>query len=167
MRKLIFLFTLLVMAMTAGAQQRPNNNDRQQWMAEMQQYKHDFLTRELSLTDDQKDGFFTVYDKMDYELREAEAQVRQLERLVRRKGEAATDEELTTATDAAFALPARQYEITMKYYPQFKSTLSAQQLFKLKGAERRFTQELMEHRPGNNGNGNGKAAGQQPKGRRK
>lgn len=154
MRKLVFLFALLAMAVTATAQR--SDAERQQWMAEMQQYKHDFLTRELELTDAQKDEFFTVYDKMDFEMREAEAQVRQLERLVRRKGDAATDEELGTATDAAFALPARQYDITMKYLPQLKTVLTPRQLFKLKGAERRFTQELMEHRPGGKGNnGNG------------
>ena len=150
-----FLFPVLIVicglaAQAEGSRQcrggRPSEAERKQWMTEMIQYKHDFMGRELELSDAQKEQFFSVYDKVESERWKLEREARKMEQEVRQKGAEATDLELEKAADAAFELEGKQHAVTMKYYGELKTILSKQQLFKLKKAERDFHRSLMDRR---------------------
>ncbi len=138
---LIFLFAL---PMTAQAPQRKRltAEDRQKYLVEMRQYKHDFLVKELELSRDQQNTFFPVYDKMDDEMTQVADETRDLEMKVS-ADEKATDTEIESAARTMFEQKSKEGEIEKAYFEKFKGILSPRQLLKLKGAERKFTQQLV------------------------
>ena len=137
---LIFVLTL-VFPVLASAQDK---GDRQQWEKELTKYKHEYMTKELKLSEEQQEKFFKVYDAMANELRSATSQTRKFCKEVEKWGVKATALELEKAAQAQFELKGRESAIEMKYYPKFKETLTPQQLFKLKKVERHFTRKMVK-----------------------
>lgn len=123
-----------------------NREEYKQWMEQMRKYKNDFLTRELKLTDEQKEKFLPLYEKMDAEKRQVERDTRHMEHAVREKGDKATDLELEKAADALVELGGKQNEIERRYHAEFKKILTKRQLFNLSDAERKFQKNLMDQR---------------------
>ncbi len=146
MRKLVFvlLMTIFASALTAEAQQRKRltPEDRQKYLEEMRQYKHDFLVKELNLTRDQQNAFFPAYDKMDDEMTQIADETRDLEDKIA-ADDKASDTEIEAAARMMFEQKSKEGEIEKSYFDKFKSILSPRQLFKLKIAERKFTQQLV------------------------
>ncbi len=133
---LISLILALFVSFSSYAQQpgerRQRPVERKEWFKELRQYKHDFLTKELKLTKEQQESFFPLYD----ETRDIEHRVRNT------KGEI-SDLEYEKASEAMFEIKGKEADIEMKYYPKFKKALTPKQMFMLKIAERKFTNELM------------------------
>jgi Spy/CpxP family protein refolding chaperone len=141
-------------AQRGGKGKAPSKGERNEWMAKMRQYKHDFIARELGLTEKQKTEFFAIYDSMEKERMELEGKVRETERQVRARKKNATSAELDRAIKEMFDLDGKQNAVIMKYLPKLKKVLTKQQLFDLKRAERNFQRDLMEQqRQGTNGAG--------------
>lgn len=142
------LILLIFICISVPAQQkangRPSRQDRATWMKEMQQYKTDFIVRSLKLTEGQKAKFTPIYNRMDDEVRSVNEQTMKLEREVRKKGDAATDLEREKAAEAQFELKQKEGNIEMKYFKEFRTVLSPEQLLKLKHAEREFSRKLMD-----------------------
>lgn len=152
-----FQLLVLVFAVAAGVmpvaaqnkqhgQQRP---DKKEWMAKMREAKHNFLAKELQLTDAQKKEFFVIYDKNEDARRRVEHESRQLERAIEQKGDAATDAELDAVINDQFSLEERLSKIDRETLPQMRKVLTRRQLARLKHAERKFNRTLMEHRNAN------------------
>ena len=146
MKKLVFvlLLTLFASYQSVEAQQRRRltAEDRQKYLSEMRQYKHDFLVKELELTRDQQNTFFTVYDKMEDELTQLADDTRMLEDKVT-ADDKASDVEIEAAARAMFEQKSKEGEIEKSYFDRFKGILSPRQLLNLKNAERKFTQQLV------------------------
>lgn len=146
MKQLVFVILTLLFAssVTADAQQRKRltAEDRQKYLGEMRQFKHDFLVKELELTRDQQNAFFPVYDKMEDEVTQVADETRDLEDKVA-ADEKATDTEIESAARTVFEQKSKEGEIEKTYFEKFKGILSARQLLKLKSAERKFTQQLV------------------------
>lgn len=141
------IISLLLLPLSMTAQQKPSARERESWMKEMQQYKTDFIVKKLELTDEQKAKFLPVYNRMDQEVRQLNDQTMKLERDVRKKGDKATNLEREKAAEAQFELKGKEGAIEMKYFKDFKTILSTDQLLKLKKAERDFSRQLMnKHR---------------------
>lgn len=150
MKKTIFLltlFALLIPALGMSAQTPDNDSiDRKEtFMKEFRDYKHRFLTKELSLSRDQRDKFFPLYDQMEDETTTLNNDTRQLERRISESTEKVNDLEYEKATEALFELKIKEGEIEKSYLPKFAEILSPEQLFKLKSAERSFTNDLIHH----------------------
>lgn len=152
-----FKFLALVIAVVIGVmpvaaqkkqhgQQRP---DKKEWMAKMREAKHNFLAKELQLTDAQKKEFFAIYDKNEDARRKVEIESRQYERAVEQKGDAATDAELDAVINDQFSLEERLSKVDQESLPQMRKVLTRRQLARLKHAERKFNRTLMEHRNAN------------------
>lgn len=145
MKQLVFVILALLFATsgTAQAQQRKRltAEDRQKYLGEMRQYKHDFIVKDLDLTRDQQNAFFPIYDKMDDELTQVAEETRDLEDKVA-ADDKATDTELESAARTVFEQKSKEGEIEKAYFEKFKGILSPRQLLKLKSAERKFTQQL-------------------------
>lgn len=130
---------------SARPQHAPRSEeDRQRFRAEMRNYKHDFLARELELTREQQRDFFPVYDEMDDEIDRINTETRELERKVATK-EDATDTEIEAAARAVFSQKSAEGEVEQKYFDKFRQILKGKQLLKLRNAERDFTRQLMRH----------------------
>lgn len=147
-RQLFIALIILLMAPVLAAQSNKEANEkgRQRWFKEMRQYKHDFLVKELDMTQEQQEKFFPLYDQMEREKHDIDKQTRQLERDINAKGDQATELEYEKAAEAAYELDGKKNSVEMRYFKEYKSILSKKQLFKLKCAERKFTRNIMLHR---------------------
>lgn len=142
-RLLVILIALILLPVAAGAQ-KPTARERRVWMKEMRQYKNDYISRKLELTEDQKVKFIPLYNRMEDEVRVISEQTMSMEREVRKKGDEATDLEYEKAAEAQFELKAKESQIELKYFNEFKTILTPKQLLKLKRAEREFSRNLMK-----------------------
>lgn len=145
----IALLSLAIASQLSTIEARPQSlseEDRDKWLTEVRNYRHDFLTKELSLTGEQQREFFPVYDELEDELTRINTETRALERRVEADNNA-SDTEIESAARAVYEQKAKEGEIEMKYYDKIKDILSPKQLLKLKNAERKFTQQLLkQHR---------------------
>lgn len=140
---IIFLQTALT-KVSAQPPQSPDDGDRQKWMTELRNYKHDFLVKELEIDEDQQKQFFSEYDSMEDRINELNMQTRNLEQKVLADPNA-SDVEIEAAARALFELKGEESKIELEYYDKFKEILSPKQLIRIKNAERKFTQRLMQH----------------------
>lgn len=142
---LLTLMFLAMMPATASAQK--NRAERDAWLKEITRCKHEYLAKELELSEAQQKAFFPLYDAMEAESRRAVDETHRMEKEIAAKGEKATDTELEKCAEAQFELRGKENAIEMKYLARFKSVLTPRQLFKLKSAERKFNRKLFkEHR---------------------
>lgn len=140
-----FLLLLLACALNAMSQ-GVIPPERAAWMKEMQQYKNDYLSKQLELRPEQREKFLSLYNAMDDQVRALMDETRAIERQVEEKKGKVSDLEYEKAAETLYESKGRENEIEMRYFKQFKAILSPKQLFKLRGAERDFTRELMKHR---------------------
>lgn len=145
---LITLFGVVPVA-AQKQQQRGQRPDKKEWLAKMREAKHEFLAKELQISDVQKKDFFAVYDKTEDARWKVEQEVRQCQKAVEQKGDAATDAELDALIDNQFQMEERMSKIDQESLPQLRKVLTRRQLSRLKHAERKFNRKLMEHRNAN------------------
>lgn len=149
MRNRIIYFILLVITASvtfpSAAKDKPSPEERRQWMEKMENYRKEYIVKALQLTDAQKTKFLPMYESMNRELRAVDDAARKTERSVAKKGASATDADYQKASEALFNIHSHMGAIETKYYKQFKTVLSNQQLFELKRAEDRFAREMMKH----------------------
>lgn len=147
-RALILLFILsacqmfVCQAQRDGSRQALTGEDRERWLTEYRNFKHQYMVRELQLTPQQQEGFFQAYDAMEDELNNLSDDLRQLETRINEQTDA-SDVELEAAARALYEQKSREGEIEMRYFEQFRTLLQPRQLLKLKNTERRFTQEMV------------------------
>lgn len=144
--KRVILFTLLMLIISTlpAAADKKQNTERQQWFKELSQYKRDFMTKELSLNEQQQKKFFPIYEEMERKIMKANDETRALERKIDHSKEKVSDLEYEKAAEAQFEVKAREAAIEASYLPKFKQVLTPKQLYKLKHAEKKFTRELMK-----------------------
>lgn len=138
------LLPLLTALCISFASLADNHGQRQKWMENMRQAKHEFLTKELKLSETQCRDFFPLYDKMTEERMALEKKLRCREQEVLDKGDKATDREIDAVIDDQYSIDIKLNDIDRKYLPRFKSILSRPQLLRLKHAERKFQRQLMQ-----------------------
>lgn len=143
-KSLLLLIIAIILPVAALAQKEHSKGSRAQWWKEMQEYKHNFIAKEINLSDEQKEKFFPIYAEMEKATFQLNKQTRDLEKKVT-DNKSATDIEYEKAAEALFELKAKEGAIEESYLTKFKAILSPQQLFKLKIAERKFTREVMKH----------------------
>lgn len=152
--RLSLIFIMALCAATAMFSQQPlSSQDREKWLSEMRNYKHEFLTRELKLTPTQQQEFFPVYDQMEDELNQISTETRELEQKVNGNDDA-SDTECEACARAVFEQKSREGAIELQYFEKFKEILTPKQLLRLKNTERKFTQQLVKHHGRNKGNDN-------------
>lgn len=147
--KLRIITTLILLTAIAwgssGRAQRDEDGQYSEWVKGVREYKHKFLAKELELSRDQQRKFFAIYDQMEDEAVRLNSEVRELEERIYSQGDDAAEADVEAATQAIFNLKTREGAIELNYLPKFKEILTKQQLFKLKGAERKFMREMIKY----------------------
>ncbi|MBD5179552.1 MAG: hypothetical protein HDT00_07685 [Bacteroidales bacterium] len=160
MKKLARILLIAAMLLPVGAYAQepkgPKNGERKEWMKKLRALKHDYMIKELDLTEAQRAEFFKAYDAKEAERMAAEQKVRMAERNVRKKADAATDADYDAAISAQYRLGSEIAEIEAKYEPALRKVLTRRQMFKLRGAEFGFQRKLMEQCPPPKPHGNKK-----------
>lgn len=141
---LVSIVILSALTPAADAQAPLSETDRDRWLSELREYKHDFLAKELKLTKEQQREFFPLYDEMEGEIEKVNTETRSLEAKVNEDADAG-DLELENAARTVFVQKKTEGEIELNYFDKYKEILSPRQLLRLKNAERRFTQQLVKH----------------------
>lgn len=144
---LLLSLIMVIPAVAAGIPvQDGDNHDamrREQWFKEIRAKKHEFLAKQLSLTNEQKEAFITIYDRLDDELKAINDQTREIERRVATK-EDASDAELDAAIEALYNQRYREWTAETKAREEFSKILTKKQLLGIKHAEMKFTRALMK-----------------------
>ncbi len=139
------ILTLIIIAtssLTTIAQ--GNSEQRTKWMKEVRNYKYEFFTKELELTKEQQSAFFPLYEEMEKELFNANKEAKDIEKKI--AGDtSANDTEYEAAALAITKVSQKEGEIEMKYFEKFEKILNKKQLFLLKRAESKFTQQMLNH----------------------
>lgn len=143
-RKVIFILLALLLLPIALMAQKPTDRERKTWMKELQQYKNEFISNKLELSEEQKTAFLPIYNQMETEIRKLNDQTMKMERDIRKKKGEVTDLEYEKAAEAVFELKGKESKIELRYFKEFKTVLSPKQLLMLKKAERDFSRELMK-----------------------
>lgn len=161
----IVVLWLSVMAAFNVSAAPQNNAEREQWMAEMRQYKRMYFVKELDLTSEQKNKFFPLYEEMEDKVMKINDDTRAMEKRVAELPNA-TDLEYEKATEAIYDAQIKCAETEKEYMEKFSGILTPKQLFRLKAVERQFNRELMKqhHRLRNKGKAADKPKGNKPKG---
>lgn len=145
----ILLLTLLLVPFSSLADKHyhgpgPQNPDKTEWFRKLKETKHNFLVKELDLTQAQQAEFFRLYDAKEQARFEAEHKVRSLEKEIKKKGAAATDEDYNRAITAQYQLNHELAKIESKYEAEFRKVLTIRQLYKLRSSEFSFQRKLMK-----------------------
>ena len=127
----------------AAQSKQSNKMNRQEWFKQMRVYKHDFIAKELDLSQEQQKAFFPLYDAMNEKILKLQRDSHAFERKVAQDKSAVSDLEYEKATEAAIELRAKEAQIAKEYYAKFKGILSPAQIYRLTQAERKFTREVM------------------------
>ncbi len=134
------------MAVTAVAQAPLSSTDRERWLDEIRNLKHDYLAKELNLTREQQNEFFPLYDAMQDEIEQLNTRTRELEAAIS-SDESASDLQVENAARTVFEQRRAEGQIEMTYFDKFRDILNPRQLLQLKDAERKFTRQLVnQHR---------------------
>ena len=145
-RHLYFLAVIISISVVRADAQPPQLDDegRQRWMTEIRNYKHDFFTKELELSEDQQRDFFAEYDQMEDRINKLNSETRELEEKTIDNPDA-SDVELEATARALFEIKGEESKIELEYFEKFKNILQPKQLVLIKNTERKFTQQLVQH----------------------
>lgn len=135
---ILVVFTSTISGFAAG------NSNREKALEELKQFKHDFMKMELKLSRDQEASFFKYYDQMFDEIVYLGRQTRKLERKVLNDPKA-TDLEKESAARTVFELKKKEGDIELRYFDQFKTILTPNQLLMLKPAERKMIKAIIKY----------------------
>ena len=95
---LISMASLSVFAQAPG----PKDIDRDRFLSEIRNYKHEVLVKSLELTKEQQREFFPIYDELDNRLQEINTETRELEKRVA-VDQTATDTEIEAAASMVYS----------------------------------------------------------------
>ena len=146
LRLIVAIMAIASVSATAMAQPPQSRGlsagERQKYITEIRNYKHDYLTKALDLSKAQQKDFFTVYDEFEDKVMDLFEQTRQLEYKAIHSTDA-SDIELESTARTLYSTKLKEGEIELEYYLKFKDILTPKQLISLKNAERKFKQQLM------------------------
>lgn len=135
---------MLITVLPLSAQHKgAKSEDRAKWEAEMLQYKHDVLAKELGLKDEQKVQFFALYDALDRDRRALYAKTRQTHNALKNKANV-TDVQYVEAAKLDYTTSVNVANLELKYFNEYQKVLTPKQLFKLKRAEGKIMERLRE-----------------------
>lgn len=141
------LLTLLAFVFTVFSIQADNNDgkSREQLFKEIQEFKIDFLSKEMGLNEAQKQKFSELYMEMTCKKHECMKNARKLEKRLK-KIENPTEADYQAATEAMNKAKAEDAAIEKAYSEKMSTFLSQKQIFKMKEAEDKFRMKMEEMR---------------------
>ncbi len=140
-----YLLLLLISFLTipfAGAQDK---KDKAKMMEELQQFKLDYLAKEMQLSEKEKSEFVPVYKEYDKERRQAGSEAWKFERELKKKNDA-SEADYKKLSELQQKARAKDNEIVKKYDAKFESILSAKQIYTMHQGEEKFFEKMKEMR---------------------
>ena len=139
---------LLTLAPAAQAQ----DGRRGQRLGQLENAKIAFITSRVSLTQDQAQRFWPLYNEFSDRRRELNRSGRLLRREIT---EGMTDEQLRDNFTQSFNTRQQELNLEKEYFDKFQKVISLRQVAQLFQAERDFTKEVIKRVAGGGGAGLG------------
>ncbi len=139
----IFITSLLLMwAAVTFAQ--PGNANRGEKREQLESMKIAFLTKKLSLTPEEAQTFWPVYNSYSDELEKLRENRRKDVKDARDQFDAMDDKDVEKLVDGEIVFRQSELDILKKYNAQFKKSLPIKKVAKLYRAEDDFKRELIQ-----------------------
>jgi Spy/CpxP family protein refolding chaperone len=132
---------LLVAAPAAHAQRGLGGRQPGQRLGQLENAKIAFITNRVSLTQDQAQKFWPLYNEFTAKRRELNRSGRLLRRDVT---EGMTDQQIRDNLTQSFALRQQELNLEKDYFDKFQKVISMRQVAQLFQAERDFTKEVIK-----------------------
>lgn len=132
---------LLAAAPAARAQGSPGVGRKVQRLAQLENAKIAFITNRVTLTQDQAQKFWPLYNEFSNRRRDLNRSGRLLRRDVTG---AMNDQQIRDNYNQSFALRQQELNLEKEYFEKFQKVLSLQQVSQLFVAERDFTKEVIK-----------------------
>ena len=155
MFRLLSLVLLLAAAPAAHAQGGLGGGGvrKGQRLAQLENAKIAFITNRVTLTQDQAQRFWPLYNEFSDRRRD----LNRSGRLLRRDAtDGLTDQQIRETFTQSFALRQQELNLEKEYFEKFQKVISLRQVAQLFQAERDFTKEVIKRvagRPGLKGGG--------------
>ncbi|MDE7346691.1 MAG: hypothetical protein K2N48_08125 [Muribaculaceae bacterium] len=140
-RYLIFLLLAILTLPCAFAQEK----DKAKMMEELQQFKIDFLAKEMQLSEKQKAEFVPMYKDFDEQRRRAGAEAWKFERKLK-KNKDASEADYKKLSELQQNARAKDNEIVKKFDSRLETFLTAKQIYMMHQGEEKFFEKMKEMR---------------------
>lgn len=155
-RNILMLITTIVISAPSVFSQN-NDAKRAERNEKIKAMKVAFITSELNLTENEKQSFWTVYDKHE----EDEKALRETHKEFRKnyKGKSIdemTDAEAEALIDNGILLKEQRLALDKSFNNDLKSVLPIKKVLKFHKAQRKFKRKLLKRMKGNKGAGKNK-----------
>ena len=134
----------LFLSLAAAAQTQdgqPSGSRRGQRLGQLENAKIAFITNRLSLTQDQAQKFWPLYNVFSDRRRELNRNGRLLRRDIT---EGMTDQQLRESFTQSFNTRQQELNLEKDYFEKFQKVISLRQVVQLFQAERDFTKEVIK-----------------------
>ena len=125
-----------------------NDGRKGQRLAQLENAKIAFLTNRVTLTQEQAQRFWPVYNEFSGRRRELNRSGRQLRRDI---GEGISDQQIRENITQSFAMRQQELNLEKEYFEKFQKVISLRQVAQLFLAERDFTKEVIRRVAGRRG----------------
>ncbi|UOR06393.1 Spy/CpxP family protein refolding chaperone [Hymenobacter aerilatus] len=135
LRPLLVLF-VLTLSLHGAAQTPPGGR-----LSQLENARIAYLTEKVSLTQEQAQQFWPVYNEYAAKRRDLNQRSRQLRTT---RPETLSDQQLKDNLNQVLALRQQEVDLDKDYLRQFQKVLSIRQVSQLYAAERQFTREVLQ-----------------------
>ena len=127
-----------------NVQQTPMPNRSGQFSpTEYWQQQKKFFTEKASLTEDEANAFFPLYNELQQKKREINREIRR-NMMLSEGGAELTEEQSLKAIDAKAEANIRIAELEKEYLKKFKEVLPASKILKVQNAEEQFNSQILK-----------------------
>lgn len=141
MKKFILLFiSFLLFIPSAFAQ---GQKDKAKMREDLQNFKIEFLAKEMELSEKEKSDFSPIYKEYDGERRKAGSEAWKFEHELSKKKDA-SDADYKKLAELQQSARNKDSEIVKKYDEKFASFLSAKQIYTMHKGEEKFFEKMKE-----------------------
>lgn len=142
MKKYILLLLLAIFALPSAFAQ---DKDKAKMWEEVQNFKIDFLAKEMQLSEKQKSEFIPLYKEYDEQRRKAGAEAWKFERELKKKKDP-SEADYQRLADLQRKAREKDNEIVKSFDSRFKTFLSAKQIYQMQQGEEKFFEKMKEMR---------------------
>ncbi len=141
-RLLSLVLLLLVVGFAAQAQDgEARGRSKSSRLGQLENAKIAFITTRVSLTQDQAQKFWPLYNEFSTRRRDLNRSSRQLRRDVTNN---MTDQQIRENFNQTFTLRQQELNLEKEYFEKFQKVISLRQVSQLFTAERDFTKEVIK-----------------------
>lgn len=142
MKKYLFILLLALFSIPSAFAQ---DKDKAKMKEELQQFKIDFLAKEMQLSEKQKAEFTPLYKEYDESRRKAGAEAWRFERELKKKKDA-SEADYKRLSELQQTAREKDNEIQKKFDARLESFLSAKQIYSMHQGEEKFFEKMKEMR---------------------